>query len=146
MNERTLRILEFHKIIEQLTNEAATSLGKELATNLKPATALSDVIGRQHETDEAVQLFRLNKEDSFSGIFDIRSSIHRSSIGGILNEGECLEVAQTIRGGMIVKQFIETIEDVSIPILQTLVQRITALRNVKSMITTCIDDSGIMMD
>ncbi|MUK86927.1 endonuclease MutS2 [Ornithinibacillus sp. L9] len=145
MNERILRVLEFNKVIERLTNHAATSLGKDLASKLMPSTNLDDVIEIQKETDEAVQILRLNASVPLGGIFDIRESIKRSVIGGVLSTNECLDVANTIYGGRQVKDFIEKLEE-EIPILKGLVEGITPLRELERQIKSCIDDHGHMMD
>lgn len=68
MNERILRVLEFKKITESLSAHAATSLGKGLVSQLKPATDLNHVIELQDETDEATQIIRLNKAIPLGGL------------------------------------------------------------------------------
>lgn len=145
MNQRIMRVLEFDKIIEQLTKQAETSLGKDLTRKLKPRTGLPDVNLMQDETDEAVQILRLNKAIPLGGIRDIRPSIKRSSIGGGLSAIECLDVANTIYGGRQVKNFIEGLEE-NIPILQSQTALITALRELEQEIKACIDDHGEIMD
>ncbi|WP_099158704.1 endonuclease MutS2 [Virgibacillus ndiopensis] len=145
MNERILRVLEFNKILEQLTNQAATTLGKDLTSKLKPSTDLAEVRNLQKETDEAAQLLRLNEEVPLGGIFDIRASIKRSVIGGVLSTEECLDIANTIYGGRQVKDFIEKKEE-DLPILKELVKRITLLRELETQIKSCIDDHGHVMD
>jgi len=145
MNERILRVLEFNKIREQLNSHAATSLGKDLVSVLRPSTELDEVLQLQKETDEAAHIVRLNKAIPLGGITDIRASIKRSSIGGILQEEECLAVANTIYGGRQVKHFIENIED-ELPILFGLVEQITPLRELELQIKSCIDDHGKVMD
>nr|WP_284142955.1 hypothetical protein [Caloranaerobacter azorensis] len=37
MNEKTLRVLEYDKIIDKLSEKAESSLGKELINKLKPS-------------------------------------------------------------------------------------------------------------
>lgn len=145
MNERILRVLEFHKIIDQLKSNAATSLGKDAATHLKPSTDIDKVIEMQAETDEAAHIVRLNAAIPLGGIVDIRESIKRSVIGGVLTTNECLDVANTIYGGRRVKDFIESLEE-DLPILKELVEQITELRDLEQQITSCIDDHGYVMD
>lgn len=145
MNERILRVLEYNKIVEQLTKQAATSLGKELASFLNPATDLATVKVLQQETDEAGLVERLNLSIPLGGISDIRASVKRSVIGGVLNTSECLDIANTIYGGRQVKDFIEKLEE-DVPILRALVQRITPLRELERRVKSCIDDHGHVMD
>ncbi|AXI09632.1 endonuclease MutS2 [Oceanobacillus sp. 143] len=145
MNERILRVLEFKKIIDQLAGNAATSIGKEMAASLKPSTELAKVITLQNETDEAVQIIRLNKVIPLGGITDIRASVKRSVIGGVLSTEECLDVANTIYGGRQVKSFLGNLEE-NLPILKELAEGITSLRELEQQIKSCIDDHGYMMD
>src|SRR5690606_1949544 len=99
MNERILRMLEYNKIIDKLKQHADTSIGKELVSVLKPSNNIEEVRTLQTETDEAAQMIRLNKPVSLGGIFDIRPSLKRTVIGGVLSPKECLDVASTIYGG-----------------------------------------------
>src|SRR5690625_7509677 len=95
MNDRTFRVLEFHKIVDQLSTHAETSMGNELVAKIKPAINIDEVKHKQLETDEAAQIIRLNKVIPLGGIFDIRESLKRVHIGGVLNESECLAIATT---------------------------------------------------
>ncbi|WP_087971848.1 endonuclease MutS2 [Oceanobacillus rekensis] len=146
MNERIFRVLEFKKIIEQLNSNAATSLGKELASKLNPSTELNEVVQLQRETDEAASIVRLNMMIPLGGITDIRESLKRSAIGGILSTEECLAVANTIYGGRQVKLFIDNLEDEELPILESLADQITPLRELEQQIKSCIDDQGRVLD
>ncbi|WP_200416319.1 endonuclease MutS2 [Virgibacillus salexigens] len=145
MNDRILRVLEYNKIIEQLINHAETSLGKDLAKQLNPSTEMEEVVHLQQETDEASQIRRLNKSIPLGGIFDIRASLKRSSIGGVLTTSECMDVASTIYGGRQVRDFIMKLEE-ELPILKKYAEHITSLRDLERHIKSCIDDHGQVMD
>lgn len=145
MNERVLRVLEFDKIIEQLVDQAETALGKQLAAKLMPSGDLDEVEQMQKETDEAAQIIRLNKAIPLGGIVDIRPSLKRSVIGGVLTTTECLDVANTIYGSRQVKDFTEKLEE-DLPILKGLTERIESLRELEQYIKMRIDDHGRMMD
>lgn len=145
MNNRSLRVLEFDKIIKQLEGHTATTLGTRLASKLKPATNIVDVQEMHRETDEAMQIIRLNKSIPLGGIFDIQDSLKRSLIGSVLSTTECLEIASTIYGGRQVKNSIEKLDE-DLPILQELATQITSLRDLEQSIRRCIDDQGNVLD
>lgn len=145
MKEQILRVLEFDKIIKQLVSQAATSLGKDKAEKIEPLTEIDAVRNKHRETDEARTLTRLHKEMPLGGIFDIRESLKRSVIGGVLTEEECLNVASTIYGGQQVKQFMEEIEE-DLPILNSLSDGITPLKHLEQKIKRSIDDHGKVLD
>ncbi|MBM7541859.1 endonuclease MutS2 [Amphibacillus cookii] len=146
MNKRIYRVLEFNKIIDQLVDQAASSLGKEQARQLKPVYDLEHVQQLQEETDQAVQVVRLHGDVPFGGITDIRPSLKRAEIGGMLNPQECLQVASTLYGGKKLKRFIEQMEDPDIPVIREMVAQIEPLTELEHEIKSCIDDHGYVMD
>ncbi|WP_406944558.1 endonuclease MutS2 [Halobacillus sp. SY10] len=146
MNQRILHVLEFKKIIEQLNEQAASSLGKEKTAALKPSSDLEEVRYLQMETDEAGQVLRLKGHVPLGGIFDIKPSLKRTTIGGTLSALECLDVASTIYGGRQLKRFIEDMEEPEMPILRDMVSTIAPLRELESEIRNCIDEHGGVMD
>ncbi|WP_277678751.1 endonuclease MutS2 [Gracilibacillus dipsosauri] len=146
MNERIFHVLEFSKIKQQLIDQAASSLGKEKARSLAPSTDLEEVVKWQDETDEAFHVIRLNGNVPLGGIFDIKPSVKRAVIGGVLTTHECLDIASTIYGGKQLKQFLEQIEDLEIPIIHRFTDQIVPLNELEREIKSCIDDHGHMMD
>ncbi|SEA50995.1 DNA mismatch repair protein MutS2 [Thalassobacillus cyri] len=146
MNQRVFHVLEYKKIIDQLAEFAASSLGKAKAAALKPSTDFEEVVQWQNETDEAAQVIRLHGNVPLGGIFDIKPSIKRSTIGGVLSPSECLDVASTIYGGKQMKRFIDQMEEPVVPILRGLVEGIVPLNELERQIRGCIDDNGHVMD
>ncbi|MDC3412588.1 endonuclease MutS2 [Aquibacillus sp. 3ASR75-11] len=147
MNERIFRVLEFYKIIELLNEQAASSLGKEQTRSLMPSTDIEEVQRLQSETDEAVQVIRLKGNVPLGGIFDIKPSIKRTMIGGVLTPKECLDVASTIYGGKQIKHFIEEMDEtINLPILDEWVEKIVPLNDLERQIKSCVDDHGHVMD
>lgn len=146
MNERIFHVLEYKKIIDQLAEQASSSLGKVQAQKLKPSTDVEAVRRWQRDTDEAANVLRLKGHVPLGGIFDIRPSIKRATIGGMLQPEECLDIASTIYGGKQIKSFIEEMEEVEIPILDELVSEIVTLTDLERTIKNSIDDHGRVMD
>ena len=81
MNQKALKTLEYDKIINQLTEYAASPLGKALCQNLSPSSDLEEVRTWQAQTTDAVTRIRLKGSVSFSGIRDIGDSLKRLDIG-----------------------------------------------------------------
>jgi len=145
MNERILRVAEFNKIAERLVQQAETILGKELARQIHPSSDIEKVRHQLEETDEANSILRLNKTFPLGGIADIRGSVQRSKIGSVLSAGECLDVAETVRGGRNVKTFIESLDE-PVKNLLDMAERIMPLRDLEQTIKNCIDDNAHVMD
>ncbi|KHE71738.1 endonuclease MutS2 [Halobacillus sp. BBL2006] len=146
MNQRILHVLEYKKIIDQLSEQTASSLGKEKAAALKPSSDLEEVRFLQKETDEAAQVLRLKGHVPLGGIFDIKPSLKRTTIGGVLSALECLDIASTIYGGRQLRRFIEDMEEPEMPILRELVGGLEPLKELERQIRGCIDDHGTVMD
>ncbi|SIS51226.1 endonuclease MutS2 [Salimicrobium flavidum] len=146
MNERILGVLEYGKIIENLTSFAETSLGKEAAHKLKPSSNLEEVKKLQEETDEAQQILRLKGHIPLGGITNIKPHLKRTSIGGVLSASECLDVATTIYGGKELKRYIEAMEEPELPIIRDMIDTIHPLPLLERHIKNCIDDNGVVMD
>src|SRR5690625_2266898 len=144
MNKRIFQVLDFDKIVDRLVDQAASSLGKERARQIKPATELERVEQLQAETDQARQVIRLYGDVPFGGITDIKPSLKRVEIGGVLNAQECLQIAETIYGGKQLRNFVENIdeEEVAIPIIREMVGQIELLNHLEREIKSCIDDNG----
>jgi len=105
MNEKTLKILEFNKIIDKLVSLATSSLGKELAEKLVPDTDLNRVERAQKETSDAVAFIARRGTPPMGGIHDIRDSLKRVEIGAILNPGELLKTADVLRAVRNLKSY-----------------------------------------
>src|SRR5690625_769054 len=145
MNERTLKVLEFPKIIELLKGEASTGVGKSLATKATPKTSLKEVQILQDETDEAMHVLRQDKTVPFSYIADITGHTKRSEIGSVLDIEACLEVMQVLYCGRNVKKFIEAIEE-NADLLQVMTEELVPLRHLEDEITSKFDDYGEIVD
>ena len=96
MNEKALRVLEYPKIIQKLTDYAGSQPGKELCRNLTPSSDLTQIRRMQRETSDAVSRLLRKGNVSFSGLADIRLSLRRLEVGSSLNVEELLRVAKLL--------------------------------------------------
>ena len=53
MNDKALRILEYHKIINLLVDKASSASGKELCQKLTPMTDIKEIEESQQQTADA---------------------------------------------------------------------------------------------
>ncbi|MEI4829533.1 MULTISPECIES: endonuclease MutS2 [Bacillus] len=148
MLERTLRVLEYDKIKEQLLEHVASSLGRDKVKGLMPSTNYEEVVELQETTDEAAKVIRLKGHVPLGGIFDIRPNVKRAKIGSMLSPHELLDIASTMYGSRQIKRFIEDMIEngVELPILETYVARIISLYDLEKKITNCISDGGEVVD
>ncbi len=147
LNAKVKSILEFDKIVRQLVEFAATSLGKELASEASPSADLEEVKLRLKGTDEAAAAERLKGPPPFGGIRNIRASLHRARIGALLNAAELLDIGTTTGGGRKVKRYVAALgETLPLTILSTLAEQIEELKPLEEEIARCIDDNAEVAD
>ena len=96
MNQKVLKTLEYHKIIEKLTEYAASEPGKRLCRELEPSSDFEEIVQAQAETADAVARVRQKGSVSFAGISDIGGSLKRLEIGSSLSIHELLAVSSLL--------------------------------------------------
>ncbi|WP_203288310.1 endonuclease MutS2 [Metabacillus sp. cB07] len=148
MQQRVLNVLEFHKVKEQLVKHASSSLAKEKADKLVPSTNVEEVKTWQEQTDEAAKVLRLKGNVPLGGLTDIRSSIKRAQIGGMLNPYELTEISGTLYAGKQMKRFIEDMIEggIELPHLDGFAAQIQPLQELEQEISHCIGDNGEVLD
>ncbi|WP_346697830.1 endonuclease MutS2 [Catenibacillus scindens] len=105
MNEKALRILEYNKIIDKLTELAGSPMGKELCKNLQPSTDLGTINQMQTQTSDALSRIYAKGSLSFSGLKDIRGSLLRLNVGSTLNIPELLSIASLLDVALRAKSY-----------------------------------------
>ena len=91
--EKSLRTLELPAVLELLAAEAVSEPAREKCAQLRPSADIYEVRSRLGETSAAVEMMVLKGSPSFSGVKDVRASLARADIGGMLNTRELLDVA-----------------------------------------------------
>lgn len=93
MNEKTLKTLEYNKMILRLAEYASTEMGKTLCLELSPSCALEEIRKNQMETSDAVSRVRMKGGISFGGVKNVRGSLKRLEIGSSLGITELLSLS-----------------------------------------------------
>ena len=93
MNSKVLRVLEYTKIIDRLTEKATSEQGRRLTKALVPMTDLEEIQKTQQETADALgHLFRKGST-SFGGNKDLGYCIKSLEVGSALSIPELLRIA-----------------------------------------------------
>lgn len=147
MDNKILKTMEFHKIIDQLAKFTQTTLGRQAAEALRPSSQLDEVKRLLQATDEAFKVDRLKGAPSFGGIVDITAAAKRARIGGTLNPHELLGIATTLEGARRIKRYLSGIhEEEPIERLFMLSDNLSEQKPLETDIKRCIDDSAEVMD
>lgn len=94
MNEKALHTLEYDKIIQKLVGYAVSPMAKERAAELRPSSALSDIVIWQQETTEATGMALKKGAPSFGGFREIRPQLKRASMAGVLSVAELMAIGE----------------------------------------------------
>lgn len=139
MNQKVLKTLEYHKIIEKLTEYAASEPGKRLCRELEPSSDFEEIVQAQAETADAVARVRQKGSVSFAGISDIGGSLKRLEIGSSLSIHELLAVSSLLTCAARAKNYGRRQEsELPDDSLDEMFRALEPLTNVNAEITRCI--------
>ncbi len=99
MNKRSLRVLEFNKILEQLADHAATEGAKKKALSIKPLKDRAKIELLQQNTRDAFLRLEKYGNVSFSGVRPVAEVLKLLEIESSLSAAELLDVASLLEAG-----------------------------------------------
>ena len=147
MNQKALKTLEFDKIIHILTAHAASEGAKEMCQKLVPYDNINDVERAQRETADALCRVYRKGSVSFGGIRDIRGSLKRLEIGGILGMGELLQIMSLLETAGKIRQYGQReADDTSLDSLDESFEFLDPVPTLASEIRRCILADDEMAD
>ncbi|MBP1743679.1 MAG: MutS2 family protein [Firmicutes bacterium] len=111
MNDKSLRVLEFYKIREELKKFTYTNAGKDIIDVLKPYDNIYEVKEHLEETYEALKLLTTKGAPPFEGVYDARIAIERAGKGSVLQPGELLKIAAVMRSARRFRDYVSVRED-----------------------------------
>jgi DNA mismatch repair protein MutS2 len=145
MDEKTLKTLEFPKVIERLAEFAAFSASAELARALLPASTLEEALERQACTTEASKLLSIKADVSVGGAHDIRPMVTLASRSGVLTESELLAISGTlISSRSLARSFEKNMRE--FPHLAEIVRLFPPPPGIIEAISRCISDRAEVVD
>ena len=103
MNKKSLKTLEYTKILGKLVDYASSPLGREKCEKLEPSCDLNEIRRLQKETSDALSRLWKKGAVSFSGTRDIRSSLKRLEIGSTLSVKELLDISSVLTVALRIK-------------------------------------------
>jgi DNA mismatch repair protein MutS2 len=145
MDDKTLRILEYYKILERLASYCAFSASAEKARALRPTPDAFEARRRQTITSEAVQFILTHSDISIGGARDVRSQVDLALHGGVLAPNELLDIKQTL---VAARTLLRTFERLSVqfPSLSDIVAQLPPPLGLIDAITRAISERGEILD
>lgn len=136
MDKKSIINLEFNKIIEILSENIQTDLGKALARDIRISSDFGEVSYMQDETSEAQKLILEGSNISISQIMDIVAKIKLAAIGSMLDPLSLLQIGQNLRLSRIISDKLSDRED--LPILGEKVHMLFSYRDLENKIFDAI--------
>ncbi|MGN0818942.1 MAG: endonuclease MutS2 [Christensenellaceae bacterium] len=138
IDERTLKSLEFDKVLQKVGEYAVLKRTKSLILQLKPQIELERVRSELDKTEEA---FKLLFDYGISGIEffdDITDELERSKIDSVLNLAELLRVARLLKCSRLLSNSVLAINDETIVKIPDICMRLYCDQYLEKEITTKI--------
>jgi len=145
MDEKTLSILEFPKILERVASQCAFLASAEKARQLRPTNELYAARLRQTETSEAVQLLVTHPDLTIGGARDVREQVDLAVHNGVLAPMELLDLRSTLIAGRTLRRTFEKLE-FQFPHLFELIQQLPAPSGLIDLIGRAISEHGEILD
>jgi DNA mismatch repair protein MutS2 len=153
MNEHTLRVLEYDKVLGIVSGYAASDPGKAAVLAFLPSADASVVATRLQETQEFTWILEGGDTLLLDGIRDIRPAVHKLGIAGImLSPAELLHIVLTLGAGRRVKRFFQRFEEKGMssrfaaPLLRARAANIQTLKHAEDAIASAIDERAEIKD
>lgn len=146
MEEKTLKILEYDKILERLSAYATSEAGREYCLRLTPSSNFRHLSLWQKNTTDACTRIRLSGHSvSFRGLKDISDTLKRIDMGASLSIPELLAVSAVLTVSDRAKRF-DTYEDGNEDSLSEIFGMIEPLNDINRSIQRCIIDEETIAD
>ena len=147
MNQKSLRVLEFNKIIELLKSKASSSLGLKYIEELVPSSDYEEVKYMQQETSETQSILTKRGYVGLQGIHDIEDKVKRAGVGASLDPGSLIMIADTLRAARTLRNSLSGSdeEDFNYPIIQSLSNGLYAYREIEDAIYNAILFNGMQI-
>ncbi len=145
MDEHTLRVLEFPRVLDRLARHTTNTMGREEALALVPSAHREIVARRLQETREARHLRDHDQGMPLGGIRDIRSIVGRAAVEQQLTPNELLDVACTTASARRLKAYLFRHAD-ACPLLAEAAGNLPIPAGLEGRINEAIGENGEVRD
>ncbi len=143
-NEKTLRDLEFGRVLRQIADFASSSLGAEAVIQLEPVADPQAIRTAAADVQEAMRFLTEHQRFSLGAVRDVVPLLERAKQPGALAGEDLLTIAMTIEGTERVRSVLR-LDEVS-PRLDALADRLSDQEDLRKAIAQAIDERGAVRD
>ena len=145
MNKKSYRVLEYGKIIELLSGQAASDMTKKVTAELVPYTSQRLVQEAQAETTEAVSVIVHKGAPPIGAFYDIENILHLAQKGGALTMRDLLQVLYNLKTANSVSVFLKG-DLPQLPVISGISDVISVQKGLAENIDRCILSEDEMSD
>ncbi len=146
IDSRSLRSLEWDRLLAYLSAEAHSDWGKELCLELQGSNDPLEVAKLLDETDEALTIIR-NRAALMSDVVpDLRDILGSVQAQGRLVPADLLAIKSMLTTAKSVKGSLTLLPDESFPRLRSYAEMIFPVEALRSEIDRCVDEQGGIKD
>jgi DNA mismatch repair protein MutS2 len=147
MNERTLRVLEYYKVLDRVAHHTSFEPGRELVMELRPSLDQAEAQKRLDITGEARDLLELRPETTIGGAKEVRGSVKAAALGRSLDATSFLDIAATLLSSRNLRRtVVKAGGSGSFFYLAEIAQRLVDLPLLESEIEQTISPDGMVLD
>lgn len=145
MDEHSLRVLEYNRILVMLADQCATSAGGRAARSLYPSSDLEEIKRRIQETREARFLNERESGIPLGGVRDIEESIGKAVIGAQLTPHGLLDIGETLASAKRIQTMFHRQKE-HCSLLSSLASRIPQLPIIENQLERSLEPNGRIKD
>jgi DNA mismatch repair protein MutS2 len=146
MNEKTLNVLDYPRILEFLGQYAVTEIGKKLCNIAQPSTMYNNVDELHNETLEARELLKYLSDKIIFGIKDLTTPIDRAKVEGVhLQASELIEIANLAFATRKLKESFEK-TNIEFPIFSSYIAKLVKTIDLEDAIFPKFDEDQKLKD
>ncbi len=142
MNQTTMEMLEYNKILELLASYAISEKGKETIRELKPSVDIQIIEGWMKETTEARMILGHNRNVPIHRLSDIDNIMNKLGKGNALLPSELTIISGLIVSGNRLKKFMDGMHCIA-PTISAYAFSLYELKDVVIEIEKCIEHDSV---
>lgn len=145
MKAKTLKTLEYNKILDLLVQQASSSMAKEELRCLRPMTSVAEIKDALAETTQAQTVILKKGSAPLGQIYDISAAMTFARKGGVLTMGQLLQILYNLKIAANVTTFLKS-DLPPLPAIDAIREVIVTCPRLAENIDRCIISEDEMAD
>ena len=145
LDEKSLELLEFHRVREILADFTSFSASRELVMALQPLSDRDRILLLLKQSAEGRRLLSLEPDFSIGGVLDVRRDAKMAAQGKVLEPKTLVEIQQTLRAIRRLRLAFGGLSS-KLQLLWNMAEGIVEFRQIEKNIGNCISPVGEILE